>query len=55
MHSNINKQDPMEKKSIPKLVEPLFLIFLNGETYKIGLLVLLNVEEEPRLFTENVC
>lgn len=48
----ILKLDLMENKSPQKSVKPLDPLILNGETYKIGLHVLLNVVEVLKLYTE---
>lgn len=43
----------MVSQSKPKSVKPLDQLNPNGLTYKIGLLVLFHVEEEPKPCTEN--
>jgi hypothetical protein len=51
----MNKPDLMEKLSPPKLEKPLDPSIPNGKIYKIGLLVLLNVVEVLKPYTEFAC
>jgi len=57
MLSIINKPDLKEKKlKLILMVQPLEKVMMDtGSLYKTGLLVLLLVEEVPKLYIENVC
>jgi hypothetical protein len=50
----IIKQVLTERIFLLKYKKPQEILMINGNLYKTGLVVLLNVEEEPKLCKENV-